>query len=267
MPKRKRDPRFKLEFKKFKKFTWGRSGCLWLPIAAIALLILFRLVIPNLPFPEAEPWFETTTEPTTRTTKTFVNSRTGLDGDRMEHYTDFSFQYPRHWQLEERRPDQSNYVTVRRCETAPTEMKENCAVPIELFAVGPFWGPEKILGTEPQLPNLLRQHTAQKQQTIPAYQTVSTGITQIGTYSGYEIRYIGQDDRHRVNGQALLLWGRDVFLPDGNGQGVLLMMLVTSAATEVESLAEVGVEGELPIVLKSFKFTSPRPQTGPRFLF
>jgi hypothetical protein len=263
MPKQKRYPRFKLEFK---KFAWGRGGCLWLPIAAIALLILFRLLTPNLPSAESEPWFDTSTE-TTRTTKTFVNSRSGLDGDRMAHYTDFSFQYPRHWQLDERRPGQPNYVTVTRCATPPAELKDGCALPIELFAVGPFWGPEEIQGTEPQLQNLLRQHTAQKRQTIPAYQKVSAGKIQIGTYSGYEIRYIGKDDRHPVNGQALQFWGRDVFLPDGKGQGVVLMMLVTSASPEVKSLVEVGVKGELPIILHSVKFTSPQPQTGLRFFF
>jgi hypothetical protein len=53
------------------------------------------------------------------------------------------------------------------------------------------------------------------------------------------------------------LWGRVVFLPTGNegdSAGATLLMLTTSLAPELSSIADVGERGEMPVVLDSFRF-------------
>lgn len=258
------------EPKRSKVKIWAALGCGGLTIlAAIGVLALLWLFTNRQTFSDAVFLTESSSDRTTRTTETFVNSRTGLDGDRIQHYTDFSFQYPVGWRLEpsQRKPGQVNYVTVSRClENDPT-LNLSCDMQIERFAIGPFWGPKQIRGDEPQLQDLLRKYNTQLARSVPFYQKVSEGKTQIGSYQGYEIRYTGRSHRSPVNGQALQIWGRDVFLPDGKGNGVLLMTLATSLSKEIKSLEDVGVKGELPIILKSFRFTSDRPKSWPGFLF
>ena len=52
------------------------------------------------------------------------------------------------------------------------------------------------------------------------------------------------------------IWGRVIFIPpaDGGTNGVTLLMLTTSLATELRSVDDVGVKGELPMMLESFRF-------------
>ena len=52
------------------------------------------------------------------------------------------------------------------------------------------------------------------------------------------------------------IWGRAIFLPPPAGQtdGVTLLMLATSLAPELKSVDDVGVKGELPMILESFRF-------------
>jgi hypothetical protein len=47
-----------------------------------------------------------------------------------------------------------------------------------------------------------------------------------------------------------------IFLPpvDGGKNGVTLLMFATSLAPKVRSVDDVGVKGELPMMLQSFRF-------------
>jgi hypothetical protein len=54
----------------------------------------------------------------------------------------------------------------------------------------------------------------------------------------------------------ITLWGWVVFLPpgkEGETNGLQLLMLSTSLAPELESADDVGVKGQLPVILNSFK--------------
>ena len=89
---------------------------------------------------------------------------------------------------------------------------------------------------------------------FPEYRKVSEGPTRVGAYDGYEFRFEGMS-RDTAKGDVNI-WGRVVFLPppSGGNTGVTLLMLTTSLAPELKSIDDVGVKGELPMVLESFRF-------------
>jgi hypothetical protein len=72
---------------------------------------------------------------------------------------------------------------------------------------------------------------------------------------GYEFRWKGlskSDERGDVH-----LWGRVIFVPTGNEgdtTGATLSMFTTSLAPELSSVEDVGIQGQAPVILDSFRF-------------
>jgi hypothetical protein len=188
-------------------------------------------------------------------TKIFVNSPNNIRGNagKQKAYVDFSFKYPDTWRIvpPENANDNSNYVKVERSTTEGTT--------IENFAVGSFEGKDidnvegknldKVEGNEDYFKIMVNELSRQFSLAVPGYIKKSEGKTKIGLYNGYELRFVGTLNE-------LELWGRVVLVPDGTGKGATLVMLASSRSTEVKSVEDVGVKGELPIILNSFKFTS-----------
>ncbi|HKO36363.1 MAG TPA: hypothetical protein VJV21_07785 [Pyrinomonadaceae bacterium] len=175
----------------------------------------------------------------------FVNSKTNLDGKLLEHYVDFSFYYPGTWQKDADAgvSGASNFAKVER-RLPPDFTQEN-------FAVGWY----SATGTSTELfKNLAENLSKQLSTGFPEYRKVSEGPTRVGVYDGYEFRFEGMS-RNTAKGDVTI-WGRVVFLPppSGGSTGVTLLMLTTSLAPELESVDDVGVKGELPMVLESFRF-------------
>jgi hypothetical protein len=178
----------------------------------------------------------------------FVNSKENLDGKLAEHYLDFSFYYPNRWHKDPSAgvPGARNYALVER--RLPPDFTQ------ESFAVA--WSSSAA----PVAENLALFHTmtenlsSQLAGKFPGYRKVSEGQTKAGVYDGYEFRFEGQSN-NTAKGD-LKLWGRVIFLPpQGSGKdGVTLLMLATSLAPELKSVADVGVKGELPMMLTSFRF-------------
>jgi hypothetical protein len=70
---------------------------------------------------------------------------------------------------------------------------------------------------------------------------------------GYEFRF--QSHFQKTARGPMTVWGRVVLLPKPNSKkGVTLTMLASSLAPEIHSAKDVGEKGQLPNVLKSFKF-------------
>jgi hypothetical protein len=178
----------------------------------------------------------------------FVNSKESLDGKLAEHYVNFSFYYPNRWEKDPRAgvPGATNFAKVER-RIPPDFTQEN-------FAVG--WNSSAAPVSE----NLELFHTlaeklfAQFKSEFPGYRKVSEGPVKMGVYDGYEFRFEGVS-KDTAKGD-LKLWGRVILLPpqDGGKDGVTLLMLATSLAPELKSLDDVGVKGELPMMLQSFRF-------------
>ncbi len=178
----------------------------------------------------------------------FVNAKDKLDGKLAEHYVDFSFYYPERWQKDPKAgvPGASNFAKVER-RLPPDFTQEN-------FAVGWYSSAGSAEGDRATFPTLTRNLSDQFASNFTEYRKVSEGATKVGAYNGYEFRF-ESISRNTAKGD-ITIWGRVVFLPpiDGGKDGVTLLMLTTSLAPEVKSVKDVGVKGELPMMLESFRF-------------
>jgi len=178
----------------------------------------------------------------------FVNSKENLDGKLAEHFVDFSFYYPNRWSKDPTAgvPGARNFAQVER-RLPPDFTQENFAVAWNSSAA-PVSENRALFHT------LAENLSDQFKSKFPGYRKVSEGETKVGVYDGYEFRFEGES-ANTAKGD-LKLWGRVIFLPpqDGGKDGVTLLMLATSLASELRSVDDVGVKGELPMMLESFRF-------------
>jgi hypothetical protein len=178
----------------------------------------------------------------------FVNTRRNLNSLLSDHYADFSFYYPRSWELDTKAGSEgsSNFVKVER-KLPPDYTQEN-------FAVGYYESNGTVEADRPVFPSLVRSFDSKLSASFPEYRKVSEGETTVNSIKGYEFRF--QSISRGTEKGDITIWGRVVFLPpgtDGDRRGVTLLMLATSVAPELTSLQDVGVRGELPVILNSFK--------------
>jgi hypothetical protein len=183
---------------------------------------------------------------------TFVNAPDNLPEVLARNYTNFSFQYPRNWSVdpETGQADAKNFVKVVRI----LDGGEAGKFTLENLAVGWFPQLNPVEDKEPQLKRFAQRFSEQVKPNFPEYQKISEGKTKIGDYEGYEFRFTSVS-RSTPKGD-IQIWGRVVFLPrsDTSGQGVILIMLASSLAPELKGVEDVGEKGELPIILKSFRW-------------
>ncbi|HJZ79761.1 MAG TPA: hypothetical protein VKD91_05430 [Pyrinomonadaceae bacterium] len=178
----------------------------------------------------------------------FVNSKDKLDGKLAEHYVDFSFYYPQSWQKDAKAgvKGASNFAKVER-RLPPDFTQEN-------FAVGWYSSAGSEEGDRAAFPGLAANLSSQFEKGFSEYKKVSEGPAKVGVYEGYEFRFESVS-RNTENGD-IRIWGRVIFLPpvEGGNSGVTLLMLATSLAPELKTVDDVGVKGQLPMMLESFRF-------------
>ena len=179
----------------------------------------------------------------------FENSNENLDGKLAEHYFDFSFYYPQSWKRDPKSggPGAVNFVEVDR-SLPPDFTQEN-------FAVGWYTSTGTYDGDLPSYKQRVEEYSNSLSKRIPEYRKVSEGPTRVNSMEGYEFRWEGLSKG--TDRGDLKLWGRVVFLPTGNEgdtNGATLTMLTTSLAGELSSVEDVGEEGEMPVILDSFRF-------------
>lgn len=176
--------------------------------------------------------------------ETFVNSRASLEGPLAEHYADFSFKYPKSWTLAPVTPTSSNFADVAlRTGTNPAA---------ESFAVGWYESKGTVADDRAAFDRMIDEKSAKFALGIFDYRKVSSGETTINSRDGYEFRFQG---KMKAVGSPDI-WGRMVFLPPGafgETNGVTLIMYATSLSSSVRSVDDLGVKGELPVILNSFK--------------
>ncbi|MFZ0750095.1 MAG: hypothetical protein WAM70_12105 [Pyrinomonadaceae bacterium] len=178
----------------------------------------------------------------------FVNAQDGLSGRLASHFVGFSFYYPNRWEKDPKSGagESQNFIEVHR-QLPPNFTQESIAV---------SWYESKgsMEADQNSFPSFVERKTSEFAQNITQYRKVSEGPTKIGSYDCYEFRFEGVS-QNTERGQ-FKIWGRVIWLPppSGGNTGVTLLMLTTSLAPELKSIDDVGVKGELPMVLESFRF-------------
>lgn len=185
-------------------------------------------------------------QPPPNTTQ-FVNSSAKLDGKLAEHYTDFSFYYPNTWQLDPKSgvAGASNFVMVER--KLPPDFTQ------ERVAVG-WYESNGTYDADKSLFPALVQATSARLEKLPGYEKLSEGPTKVNSMNAYEFSFKGlSQDTEKGD---ITFWGRIIFLPpgvEGRNNGVTLTILTSSLAPELQGIEDVGVKGELPVILESFR--------------
>jgi hypothetical protein len=181
-------------------------------------------------------------------TKKFVNTKDGRTAKILENYVDFSFDYPRHWKIVEAGENTANFVKVERSsrEGEETLMQES-------FTVGNFSGSGNAEADKKLIPQFMAQLEEQFKKGFAKYKKTSEGPTKLGAYKGTEFRFTSEAD-HPEKG-LIQTWGRLVVIPNPKGgkRGVMVLVLATSLCPELKEEKDLGVKGELPVIIKSFK--------------
>jgi len=183
----------------------------------------------------------------------FVNSKDKLDGKLAEHYLDFSFYYPQTWTKDPKAgvAGAGNFARVERY--LPPDFANGGQ---EAFAVSWYTSAGSFVSDLPNFPKRAADISALLAKAYPEYEKVSEGPTKINSMDAYEFRWKGLSKGTEKG--DIQLWGRVVFLPTGNEgdtSGATLLMFATSLAGELSSVEDVGVRGEMPVILDSFRFS------------
>ena len=181
------------------------------------------------------------------TTTHFVNTPADAKSPTLSaNFVDFSFDYPSNWVVnpETGTATASNFVKVERNDPS--------GLTIENFAVGEFKGTGDADQDAAVIPKLLEQLEGQV-STMPGYKRVSIGeATTVNGLAGQQLTFTATP---QIGGKPGNLFGRMIILPQpGESKGVVLIMLGTDVGGELHSVADLGAKGQLPMILKSFKF-------------
>ena len=174
----------------------------------------------------------------------YVNAKDELSGKLADNFVAFNFYYPNRWV---KVPSAENFVTVER--RLPPDFTQ------ERFGVAPWYAPSGTTTFDDAFfETLVAKDDANFAKNYPEYRKMSEGRVKIGSYDGYELRF--ESTSRGTDKGDLTIWGREIFFPprDGEKTGVKLLILTTSLAPELKSIDDVGVKGELPMLLESFRF-------------
>jgi hypothetical protein len=177
----------------------------------------------------------------------FTNSQANLDSKLAEHYFDFSFYYPSSWKVvpKANASGGASFIKVER-SLPPDFTQEN-------FGVGWYDSKGTYDADQANFHHLVEVLSANLSK-LPEYRKVSEGPTKVNSLDGYEFRFVSFSKGTEKG--DLQLWGRVIFLPRGEGEttGAILTMLTTSLAPELSGVKDVGMKGETPVILESFRF-------------
>ncbi|HEV3144814.1 MAG TPA: hypothetical protein VGZ47_13070 [Gemmataceae bacterium] len=181
--------------------------------------------------------------------KKFVNTKDGRTAKILENYIDFSFDYPAHWKIVEAGENTSNFVKVERSIGEGQD-----SLPQENFTVSNFSGSGNAEADKKLIPQFIAQLEEGFKKGFAKYKKTSEGATKFGAYKGTELRFTSKME-HPEKG-PIQYWGRLVVIPNPRGgkKGAMVLLLATSLCPDLKEEKDLGVKGELPVIIKSFKF-------------
>ncbi len=184
----------------------------------------------------------------------YSNNKQNLKGDLLRNFVGFSLYYPKEWKLNG--PQESvtasgrgKFLDIAR-STPEGKLKEQMLV---------SYYPSKgtFNNDADKFPQMVKETNETLKKLLPGYQMVSEGEIKLnGDWRAYEVRFQGGGTSE--TGEKLVVWGRRLFIPASRldaRNGFEITMLATSLADEVKSVDDVGVQGELALILYSFEPT------------
>jgi hypothetical protein len=185
-------------------------------------------------------------------TARFVNQREGLNDELSAKFVAFSFDYPASWTLEADGAKAGEKAFIQLHRSVP-----DSPAYLEYVSFSPFSASCPMLEYSEVRKDFSELANSLIKVFTPAFdemRVVSEGRTKIGRYEAYELRFESRKDYEA--GGRVSFWGRLVFVPGvyGRGRGVSILMFASSRAPEVRGLSQVGVAGQLPLILDSFSF-------------
>jgi hypothetical protein len=130
----------------------------------------------------------------------FVSANNNLNSLLAQHFVDFSFYYPKTWELDPKAGGEgsSNFVKVER-HLPPDFTQEN-------FAVGYYESNGTVEADRPIFPSLVKSFNTKLTATFPEYKKLSEGETKINSIDGYEFRF--QSISRGTEKGDITIWGR-----------------------------------------------------------
>ena len=186
--------------------------------------------------------------PAASETLTYTSRDSEFEGELEGRFVDFSFDYPASWHLDPNAGQDNPYIVVvrRRNESGAGNLV------LETFSVTFYESTGTLAGDRPHFRRLARELSSVYRESFPNYTQVSEGETKVGPYTGYEFRFKVFEAGTRDG--DITYWGRGVLLPNpGQHTGVALVMVATSHSPEFSGADDVGLKGETPVILNSFR--------------
>lgn len=176
--------------------------------------------------------------------ETFRNTLVSLEGPLADHYSDFSFSYPKTWVMDPDAGAKGKFVDM--------SLKTPDNDPAENFVVSYYESTGSLDTDRPTIDRIIAQKNASFASGMTNYQKISEGETTVNSIAGYEFRFQGKIGFKGTPD----LWGRMVFLPPGTAgrtNGITLVMYATSQSADVHGPDDLGRTGGIGTILSSFK--------------
>jgi hypothetical protein len=173
------------------------------------------------------------------------NSLSGnIPADMQEHLVPFTFSYPLEFEIV---PSSGNFVKVEEGTAPGTD--DNFT--FENFGVGYFNIPSDGVDAV-AMPLLIEQLGSQFAAGFPGYREVAQFEEGVSGYKGRAM--IFESELKGTPKGDVKIFGKLVMVrKPGATKGVTIIMLATTADPEIKTVYDVGVKGDLPGIIQSFK--------------
>jgi serine/threonine protein kinase len=185
-------------------------------------------------------------------TNFYQNSKQDLKGDLNRNFLGFTLYYPKDWTVkgpyESAGPNlRGKFLDISR--SSPEGRLQ------EQMLVSYYPSEGTFQEDTDKFPELTKETNRTLTKLLPGYRMVSEGEIKVnGGLRAYEIKFQGSGTA--ASGDKVEVWGRRLFIPTerpGVTSGFEITMLATSASTDVHSVDDVGVRGELARILDTFE--------------
>ncbi len=191
--------------------------------------------------------------------KTYRHEKENLSEKHIAKFVPFQFEYPSGWEFDKSagQDDSPNSMKAFR----NLDLGDDGTYTQENFAVGSCQVEGSGELATIQLQFLSEQLRGQIEKGFPEFVLGREGEMKFGKYSGYGFEFSSTIPHPQK--KKVACWGRVILLSPSaikSDHGLSIIMLATSEASELKGLADLGVKGQLPILIESFRVNETKSQ-------